>query len=223
MSDILKVCVFIWWCEFALVCVCVCECMHVLYMFLQVGNCMAAEKESKETTGCAGQLPPEESSVVLCHVMSCHCPDLLTQYQHEYFACVKGDYVFTTCFYPGLSVRVHKNRVVVYSILCVCLSCTPTDCCAACPLCWPVTLVRWNNANNYPYCTHSEKNERALSQTHTHTRTFTCLSNCLAKAAIQLPYKMMNIYVHCFSCQLLLCISDMNVSTPLHLNLKVCN
>lgn len=64
---------------------------------------MAADKEA---SGPAGQYPPLRNPLYVSGVMSCHWPDLLTQYQREYFACVKTDCVH---YLPHACMCVHKN------------------------------------------------------------------------------------------------------------------
>lgn len=153
-------------------------------------------------------------SAVFC---SCHCPDSLAQYQRDNFACVKADYVHFFMAGFGVSLMcVCMEKVIQYGVRM--LSCLPI-------VFAPHTLVHWNNANSYPYCTHSKKeNERVLWHRRTHARSPVCQTQGKHNDFIT-----WRIFAHITNTlnvdffQLLLCFTDLRLSVLLHLNLEVYN
>lgn len=118
-----------------------------------------------------------------------------------------------TVYCPVHVLAVHPNRLL---------------CCLPIVLA-PHTLVCWNNANNYPPLYPLWKEwKSSLSDTSTRAHSPVC------QTAWQKPYNHPitwwiftytadPVKVNAIFIQLLLCLSDHDVSMPLHLNLEVCN
>ena len=166
-------------------------------------------------------------SVVLCCVVS--LPWLADRTPAGVFCMCKGRLCTFFC-------HMHWSVCVcVCACVCVCvtlcvhvLAVHPADCCVARPLCR--LLAHWfaglmpTTAPIVP--TLKRMKELSHTHTHTHTHTFTCLSNPPYNYPITwwiFTYTADPVKVNAVFIQLLLCLTDLNVSTPLHLNLEVCN